>query len=163
MPMDNVLCSTLRRSSGCVQFGCVKLHNVRELTRSECTEHSVAGRRQRAVLQRSAATVFWVMTSYPRAPKLARRLTLTIQFPSCTLSSNTAIKEVWKPCKYRLPVDYCACIQSNCTQLYRYTKADGMSGFHPYFDIRHNQNGTAVGSARRPHLPGRKFLGTHIC
>ena len=103
VPMDNVLCSILSRSRGCVQLGCVKLHNGRQLTRSECTEHSVISwhsKKQRAVLQRSAATEFWVMTSYPRAHKLVRRLTYTIQFPSTTLSSNTATREVWKPCKY---------------------------------------------------------------
>jgi hypothetical protein len=113
VPMDNVLYSILNRSSGCVQFGCIKLHNVRQLTCSECTKHSMISwhsRTQRAVLQRSAATVFSVRTSYPRAHKLARRLTLTIQFPSSTHSSNTAIREVSKPCKYRLPVEYCASV-----------------------------------------------------
>jgi len=162
--MDNVLCSILSRSSGCVQFGCVKLHNGRQLTRSECTKHSISwhSRTQRAVLQRSAATVFWVRTSYPRAHKLARRLTLTIQFPSSIHSSNTAIREVWKPCKCWLPVDYCACVQSNCTQLHRSNRADEMSGFHPYFDIRHNQNELLALCAGSIY-PRRKFLGSHIC
>jgi len=63
--------------TSCVRFSAEagvasRLHNGRQLTRSECTEHSVISwhsRTQSAVLQ------FWVMTSYPRAHKLARRLT----------------------------------------------------------------------------------------
>jgi hypothetical protein len=34
VPMDYVLCSILSRSSGCVQFDCVKLCNGRQLTRA---------------------------------------------------------------------------------------------------------------------------------
>jgi hypothetical protein len=32
-----------------------------------------------------------------------------------------------------------------------------MSGFHPYFDIRHNQDITAVASTHRPHFTSNEI------
>jgi hypothetical protein len=31
-------------------------------------------------------------------------------------------------------------------------RGDGMFGFHPYFDIRHNLDGKVVSCTRRPHV-----------
>ena len=42
-------------------------------------------------------------------------------------------------------------------------RGDEMLGFHPYFDIWHNQDGRAVSSTRRRALPQRKFLGARFC
>jgi len=39
------------------------------------------------------------------------------------------------------------------------SEGDGMLRFHPYFDIRYNQDGRVVSATCRP----RKSLGTHFC
>ena len=39
---------------------------------------------------------------------------------------------------------------------------DGMLGFHPHFDIRHNWDGTAVSSTRRPLFNLKGTFCTHF-
>jgi hypothetical protein len=40
---------------------------------------------------------------------------------------------------------------------------DGMLGFHPHFDIRHNWDGRAISSTRRPHSKAKGTFCTHFC
>ena len=41
-------------------------------------------------------------------------------------------------------------------------KSGGMLGFHPYFDIRHNQEAKAVSSASRPRFTRKEILSTRF-
>jgi hypothetical protein len=40
---------------------------------------------------------------------------------------------------------------------------EGMLDFHPHFDIRHNWDGTAVSSTRRPLFNPKGTFCTHFC
>lgn len=40
-------------------------------------------------------------------------------------------------------------------QVMKVERSDGMLGIHPYFDIRHNQDGRVVSFARRPHFTSK--------
>jgi len=48
-------------------------------------------------------------------------------------------------------------------QVMKDERSDGMLGYRPYCNIRHNQDGKVVSSALRTTLPARKLLDTRFC